>query len=97
MQSRSCTATWLGGTVCGSTVAFLVIAGLFNPLRIRVQNYIDRRFFRKKYHAEQALSQFAAVARDEVDLDKITAALLEVVEETMQPKSVGLWLISDKG
>jgi hypothetical protein len=78
-------------------ISTLVVAGLFNPLRNRVQNYIDRRFFRKKYHAEQVLAQFAAVARDEVDLDKITIALLEVVEETMQPKTVGLWLISDKG
>ena len=73
----------------------LVIAGLFNPLRIRVQKVIDRRFFRNKYHAEQALAQFAAAARDEVDLDKLTITLLEVVQETMQPNSISLMLISD--
>jgi hypothetical protein len=77
-------------------ISTLIIAGLFNPLRIRIQNYIDRRFFRKRYHAEQALAQFAAAARDEVDLDRLTTALLEVVEETMQPKTAGIWLISDK-
>jgi hypothetical protein len=76
-------------------ISTLVVAGLFNPLRIRAQTVIDRRFYRKKYQAEQVLSQFAVAARDEVDLDKLTAELLEVIQETMQPESVSLSLISD--
>lgn len=64
----------------------LAIAALFFPLRNRVQAFIDKRFYRKKYNAERALAQFAATARDEVDMDKLTAALLGVVEETMQPE-----------
>ena len=70
----------------------LVIAALFNPLRIRIQDFIDRRFFRKKFDAEQTLAYFATTARDEVDMEKLTSALLLVVEDAMQPEHTSLWI-----
>ncbi len=70
----------------------LLIAALFTPLRRRVQDVIDRRFFRKKYDAAQVLADFARHARDETDLDSLTAELARVVGETMQPEIVGVWL-----
>ena len=73
-------------------VSTLVIAALFSPLRGRVQNTIDRRFYRRKYDATQTLADFAATARDEVDLDMLMSELEEVVRGTMQPEHVTLWL-----
>lgn len=75
-------------------ISTLAIAALFNPLRKRVQNFIDRRFFRRKYNAELILSQFALTARDEVNIDALTSELLRVTEESLQPESVSIWLSS---
>jgi hypothetical protein len=70
----------------------LTIAALFAPLRQRIQDFIDRRFYRNKYDAEQALAEFAKTATNETDMHALSDKLIKVVNESMQPDSIMIWL-----
>lgn len=81
-----------GNTPLVTVVSTLAVAALFTPLRRRIQNFNDRRFYRRKYDAQKVLGAFSETLRDEVDLDYLTDSILEVVDDTMQPAHASLWL-----
>jgi hypothetical protein len=76
-------------SIVGST---LLIAALFNPMRRRVQNFIDHLFYRRKYDAARTLKEFSASLRDETNMDALSSELLSVIQATVRPEHASLWL-----
>jgi hypothetical protein len=73
-------------------ISTLVIAALFTPLRRRIQAFIDRRFYRRSYNAQQVLARFAVTARDQVELEQLTQSIHYSINEALQPATVSVWL-----
>ena len=91
LQSLARQFTGLDSTIA-IVVSTLAIAALFQPLRARIQRTVDHRFYRQKYDAAKTLAAFSSTLRDEIDLDELEVRLVDIVDETMQPTSVSLWL-----
>jgi hypothetical protein len=73
-------------------VSTVAIAALFGPVRSRLQEFVDRRFYRSRYDASQVMASFSDAVRDEVDIPALSRKLVAAVEETVQPSHVSIWL-----
>ena len=96
LQSFSSGLAFIRGNQLAIVASTFLIAGLFKPLHDRTRALIDRRFYRRKYDAARTVAAFSATIRDEVDLNQLCTKLVAVVEETMQPAHVSLWLCPPK-
>jgi hypothetical protein len=94
LQSFTSGLTLIRGNQLAIVASTFLIGGLFKPLHDRIRALIDRRFYRRKYDAAKTLAAFSTTIRDEVDLNQICTKLTAVVQETMQPAHVSLWLCS---
>ncbi len=92
LQATFRATTGEGGGDMAIVISTLAIAALFMPLRRRIQVLIERRFYRRRYNAARTVAAFSARMRDEVDVERLTGELVRVVEETIQPTHVSLWL-----
>ncbi len=91
-QRLAQTVTGNTATELATVISTLAVAALFHPLRRYIQSFIDRRFYRRKYDAQKTLQIYSTYLRDETDLQRLTEETLAVVEETLQPAYVFLWL-----
>jgi hypothetical protein len=96
LQSLFSSLTFIRGNQLALVASTFLIGGLFKPLHDRTKALIDRRFYRRKYDAARTVAAFSATIRDEVDLNQLCAKLTTVVQETMQPSHVSLWLCPPK-
>ncbi|MBP6017333.1 MAG: hypothetical protein KA586_11480 [Candidatus Promineofilum sp.] len=87
----------IGQSDVAVVLSTLLIAVLFFPIRRRVQDVIDRRFNRSRYDAEKTIEAFAATVRNETDLEQLTTELLRVIQQTMEPESLSIWLRKSPG
>jgi hypothetical protein len=96
LQSLTSGLTFIRGNQLAIIASTFLMGGLFKPLHDRIRGVIDRRFYRRKYDAARTVAAFSATIRDEVDLNQLGIKLMAVVQETMQPAHVSLWLCHPK-